>query len=177
VREGSVAVFVYSQPDGTWNDGDFKGTAGTVFICEWDTEAAYRSYCSEKERQHTYELFDLNLSWSEARDYCESLGGHLATITSQTEQDAVAELLQSGLQKAYWLGGTDSVLEGNWVWITGETWSFSNWGGGQPDNHADLNGSDEHYLTIVGSGAKWNDLQHDGDPSPDGVPGFICEWE
>ena len=30
----------------------------------------------------------------------------------------------------YWMGGTDMFSEGNWVWITGESWNFSVWASG-----------------------------------------------
>lgn len=33
-----------------------------------------------------YQLFDVSMTWPEAKAYCESLGGHLATITSAEEQ-------------------------------------------------------------------------------------------
>ncbi|MGN0486576.1 MAG: hypothetical protein ACI4GB_05015 [Acutalibacteraceae bacterium] len=34
---------------------------------------------------HTYQRFDESMTWKEAKAYCESLGGYLATITSSAE--------------------------------------------------------------------------------------------
>ena len=33
------AMFYYKFADGTWNDGDFRGSAGKAYICEWDQES------------------------------------------------------------------------------------------------------------------------------------------
>jgi beta-lactam-binding protein with PASTA domain len=54
-----------------------------------------------------------------------------------------------------WLGGTDAASEGNWEWVTGEPWGYTNWLAGQPDNW-----QDEDYLMFWGLGSitpTWND--------------------
>ena len=33
-----------------------------------------------------------------------------------------------------WIGLTDKDAEGNWKWVSGETSSYRNWSGPQPDN-------------------------------------------
>ena len=38
---------------------------------------------------HTYAVYDVYLTWSEAKDYCEKIGGHLVTITSEQEQNNI----------------------------------------------------------------------------------------
>ena len=44
--------------------------------------------------------------WDEAKEYCEQMGGHLATITSEEEQQIISECLENeGEYKQYWLGG------------------------------------------------------------------------
>lgn len=110
---------------------------------------------------HRYQAFNLQITWLEAKEYCESLGGHLATITSAEEQ-AVLELFAGN----YWLGATDEENEGDWLWITGEDWGYENWLDGEPN---DLNG--EHYLVIWPN--TWNDLCMDSAEQS----GFICEWD
>lgn len=90
----------------------------------------------------TYTLVnDKPYTWHEAKVKAESLGGHLATITSKEENDVVFNKLNlNGLNP--WLGATDEKSEGQWRWITGETWTYTNWGGHGNDN---ANGN-EHYL-------------------------------
>jgi hypothetical protein len=46
-----------------------------------------------------YLLIDSNnLTWEQAEDYCESYGGHLATITSAAENDFVNSLVNNDLK-------------------------------------------------------------------------------
>ncbi len=42
---------------------------------------------------HKYSVFNSPMTWIEAKAYCESLCGHLATITNQEEQDIIFSLL------------------------------------------------------------------------------------
>lgn len=44
---------------------------------------------------NTYQIFDLNMTWTEAKEYCEEIGGHLVTITSEEEQANINSLLVS----------------------------------------------------------------------------------
>ena len=128
--------------------------------------------------RHSYALYDKSMTWHEAKAFCESLGGHLAAVTTQDELNFVAGLIEKGSVDAYWLGATDEKVEGQWEWITGEPWSYSNWGDLNPDNY----GNNEHYLgmmrvaqkwEITSAGvAQWNDFT-DTDLI---VGGFICEW-
>ena len=111
---------------------------------------------------HYYKVYFISKSWKEAKAYCEDLGGHLATITSADEQTFI-KTFSTG---RYWLGGTDEAKEGTWKWITGESWSYTNWGSGEPNG-----GTSENYLAIWPT--TWNDLTNQsGEQS-----GFICEWE
>jgi len=138
-----------------------------------------------------YQVFDLGMTWYEAKAYCESIGGYLATITSPEEQSFAEDLITDYGKNIYWLGGTDEAQEGLWKWVTGEAFEFSNWygNGWQPDN----NNRTEHYLHVFGkshpdyydiaggSAGKWNDLCYDANGYNDGFyslenTGFICEW-
>ena len=67
------------------------------------------------------------LPWEDCRDDAASrvyagCQGHLATITSQDENDFIVQsFFDSSTTRCYWLGASP----GNW--ITGETWSYENW--------------------------------------------------
>lgn len=117
---------------------------------------------------HGYKRIDDPVSWEDARLACEGMDGHLATISSQQENDFVYGNLAQGLETSIWLGGTDEKAEGLWEWITGEPWTYENWAAGQPDNA----GGSQHYLTFwAGHNGKWDDAW-DATPFP-----FLCEWD
>ena len=129
---------------------------------------------------HSYYCYEEELSWKDAQNACETMGGHLATITSEEESMFIIDLIQSGDKYAYWLGGTDEKEEGVWKWITNEAWSYENWISGQPDNHSDVNKNTENYLAIERYKKAWNDVQNLGDPAGNNSlerTGYICEWD
>jgi hypothetical protein len=114
---------------------------------------------------HSYQRFSTPKTWNDAKAACATLGGYLATVTSQEEQKYV---LSKGGQA--WLGAADEAQEGAWRWITGEAWSWTNWDGGEPNDGC--NGQD--YLQIY-PGGTWDDQ---GGPGcfKDTVLPYICEW-
>ena len=114
---------------------------------------------------HTYLLVGTPMTWYDANDYCLRLGGHLATITSQEEDDFLSNLAVN----TYWLGGTDRDSEGEWRWIIGESFDYQNWEYGQPDDSLDNNEGCENYL--CGNFPNWNDY-----PGNYLFP-FVCEFE
>ncbi len=116
-----------------------------------------------------YQVFTDVMTWKEAKAQCEKLGGRLAIVTSQEDNDQLTKLVkEAGLNEA-WLGATDEVKEGEWVWVDGSPMTFKNWGPGQPNNKQNR----EHYLLLWGAqNGKWSDQP---DRSTEHRPGFICE--
>ena len=139
-----------------------------TFVFNFDISPDYTSTFEGKK----YELYNLSLPWVEAYKFCEQKGGHLVTITSSDEQKFVNDNLLSKTSKAYiWIGATDSLYEGNWKWITGETMSYTCWDSGEPNNY-----NDEDYLLIYKSTKKWNDGQDSCKSTGDSYS-FICEYD
>jgi hypothetical protein len=107
-----------------------------------------------------------NRTYAQARTACSNrgTGWHLATVSSAGENQFVAGLAGSNES---WLGGSDSVTEGRFVWVTGETfWSggvsggpvngaYENFDAGEPNNSGGVSGSD--CLRIVPGGV-WRDV-------------------
>ena len=127
---------------------------------------------------HWYQRFDNTMTWHDAKDYCENLGGYLATINSQAEDDFVYDNLGAFSPHEYvWLGATDEAQEGTWKWVTGESWNFTNWDSGEPNNCSGI----EHYLVYFTPNfhgnrpGLWNDLG-EGDNGGCGCGGCINEW-
>ena len=136
---------------------------------------------------HRYKVYDYELVWNEAELFCEKLGGHLATITSESEQRFINELvLEKGDKNCYWLGGYKTE-QGAWRWITAESPVYSNWANGQPDNYRGKENAGMMYrhrpYSYPGKLGQWNDICWDGSCKADrdffGIQnfGFICEWE
>lgn len=116
---------------------------------------------------HWYRAFypKAHLSWYVARDMCESMGGYLASIESAEENTFVKSMLNGHV--VYWLGATDEVKVGSWVWANGGFVTYANWAKGQPDN---TNGA-EHYMA-----AGWDGQWHDN-LVVHGAEAYVCEWE
>jgi len=67
-----------------------------------------------------------SFTWAGAKADALARGGHLATITSQAEADALAFVLGSAANQNLWIGLTDQFVEGAFRWVTGEAFSFNN---------------------------------------------------
>ncbi len=144
---------------GNFEGGNFEGSQGISSdkaVFEWNG--------------HEYQIFDTNVTWQQAKAHCESLGGHLLTITSQSEQDEIMNMLREvnpGFGY-YWIGAR--VDSGGMIeWVTDEVFEkqFRNFA----ENHPNGSGN---YLQILAASGKWiatdnlaSTLEH----------GFICEWD
>ena len=121
---------------------------------------------------HIYERYDYNLSWNEAKAFCEQKGGHLVTISDAAENDAIVNLLNGCPLGYYHIGATDPGMTGNWSWITGEAFSYNNWDPqGEPSK-----GSGEYYAAIIGIAWPNNKQVSEWIDEPDrgGETGFYC---
>ncbi|MBF0337715.1 MAG: C-type lectin domain-containing protein [Nitrospirae bacterium] len=122
------------------------------------------------DNNHSYQRFDASRTWSDAKVYCESIGGHLATVTSASENQYLLDNFcssdSSNIGKdRCWLGATDTGSEGSWKWITGETWSFTDWDSGEPNNQGGI----ENCLVYKQN--KWNDTECTS------TYRSLCEWD
>ncbi|MBO4367286.1 MAG: DUF1002 domain-containing protein, partial [Clostridia bacterium] len=80
-----------------------------------------------------YALFDMPMSWPDARDFCLSLHGDLVSVTTAEEQQAVEKLAAQSSKTYSWLGGKYDTDQGRWTWSDGESFAFANWEGDQPE--------------------------------------------
>jgi hypothetical protein len=98
-------------------------------------------------------------TWSWSERAAVELGGHLATINNQTEQNWVFNTLAAygGVGRLLWIGFNDVANEGTFRWSSGETPSFTYWAPGEPNNA--LGGED--FVTMYQPGhtypGRWND--------------------
>ncbi|MFT5780149.1 MAG: hypothetical protein ACI837_003110 [Crocinitomicaceae bacterium] len=138
---------------------------------------------------HSYDVVKENKEWTEASSCAVILGGYLAEINDSLEQDEIFSQLTtnaginiSNTQNQFgtasvWIGGSDAVTEGEWLWdgdndgVGPQFWSggptgmpigglYSNWGvsPAEPDNSG---GQDRLTIIIKPTATNfglWNDL-------------------
>ena len=132
---------------------------------------------------HTYAVIEQKLDPLAANDYCKNIGGYLATITSQGEQDFVASLAAQVDYSDFWIGGSDYGSEGEWYWLNGEPWGYTAWYPGEPSRQDRADGVEEMYLMLwkVNDEWSWNDQRNDvistGLAYFPGNVGYVCEYD
>ena len=157
--------------------GFFCKTGG--YVCEWETLVDIPDDAVRNNGNY-YKIFDNSLSWSEAKTFCEEMGGHLVTITSQEEQNFLIHLSNVSGKKNLWIGAC--AINGTYSWITGEDFSqYSNWDSGEPNNVYNSQFTAMMYTSKSSkTPGNWNDENENG-RSWTGYYlsdfGFICEWD
>jgi hypothetical protein len=154
------------------------------------------TYAAEVETETSrYAVVNTTLTWEAAKTASEAAGGHLATITSQAEQDEIVNLLasidDSIKRNSYFLGAYDNYKTGTYKWVTGEAFDYTYWKANEPKPK-----EGEQYLSIfaktyngnsgVTEPGRWNDCMSDGTAysgagdtgffSPEQM-GYIIEWD
>ena len=100
---------------------------------------------------HSYYRSSSATTWYNAKQLCENAGGYLAVITSEGENDFIQE--NFGRNSHFWIGLTDEDTEGTHKWVTGETFSYTNWNSGEPNNDPSQHYAGMYYHT----GTWWDD--------------------
>lgn len=125
---------------------------------------------------HYYERVDnTDVNWEEAKLLAEGMTymgmtGHLATITSAEENTWIVDNLGGSLTLDHFLGGYRE--SGEWNWVTGEVWDYTNWWPDEPNNSGGIEyvlefDDNEGTPSIPGF---WNDYRNDKEI------GFIVEY-
>lgn len=125
--------------------------------------------------EHVYQLFDATMTWGGAQSYCKSIQGHLVTITSEKEQEAVQSLVREGRKNGYWIGLSVSNEP---EWVTGELFRYSNWAGGEPQKKTNSTAfaqvwNEDGFGWVTEFPVYENEEE---EMLPDNI-GFICEWD
>lgn len=123
---------------------------------------------------HSYTIFSDSDSWDKAKSHCESLGGHLAVITSKEENDAIWAFVNKNGCKSAFFGLNDSTIEGQWKWVTGEPISYSNWNNNEPNESSAAN--DYAEFSFYADGGVWSASAFETH-FEDAVLSYVCEWE
>ena len=149
-----------------------------VLVCIGMIGTAAAAPVMDPATGHWYEVVSCACTWDQANTSASmstlpgtSCYGHLATVTSQAENDFLAT--QWGDQLVCkWLGGIQpnaALVDTGWVWVTGEPWDYENWLTGEPNNCENK----EDALIIWRAAGDWNDAYRE--TCYDG--GYIVEWD
>ena len=96
-------------------------------------------------------------AWTEAEDFCQEEGGHLASVGSNEIMDYIILGLRRrgfGDRDWFWLGGNDIEKEGVWKWTDCTPWELSFWAPGEPTNSHGYEDCLWHRTQIN----NWNDV-------------------
>ncbi|XP_041372946.1 galactose-specific lectin nattectin-like [Gigantopelta aegis] len=127
---------------------------GSIFTLSLGAVSSCPLYWIPHE-ESCYVIPQVAQSWASSVAFCMAHGAHLAEITSPEENNFLSNLVKQNHPPGsqIWIGGTDALSEGNWIWShTEEIFQYQNWDSGQPSNY----GGSEHCVTIRTNG-KWND--------------------
>lgn len=174
-------VIVKGEPGSAKNQEDSssglaeESTVSAVTDKQATSPAVYYTKTTNPENQHSYTYFRSKRTWKSASDYCKSQSGYLVSIESANENRFVFDLAchTPTFCGHTWLGATDELVEGVWVWESGEPFEFQSWQYGhgpeyseeKPENEAD-------YLRYYSEELRttWWDVEDD-------LWYFVCEWD
>lgn len=94
----------------------------------------------------TYQTMVSNCTWQQADFVAREFGGHLVTISNEEEFQQVIALAESAGASYVWLGAYRNPAN-DWVWVTGEAFSYAPWQSGEPSGK-NANGETENYLLL-----------------------------
>ncbi len=123
---------------------------------------------------HHYFVFLDPLEPNDAEKFCKERGGYLVRIESQEEQRFVVELLSRVQVESpqIWIGGSDQVDEGKWVFSNGSEMKYTNWNLGSPNNKGN-----EDFACILWKTPKNPSLRGKWDDKKPHGNSFVCEWD
>ena len=101
---------------------------------DWIEDVKYE--LGKRQLKEKYQLFIEEKTWQEAETFCQSLGGHLASILSRNENQVINGIASFS---DVWLGGKKDGNEALWSWSDGSTWSFEKWARGFGGKGGDAN--------------------------------------
>lgn len=99
-------------------------------------------------------LYLRGLNWDNARSYCLSFGGDLASMSNKSEMDFVYSKSSKARNEHYWIGLNDRQNESLFVWSDGTPYNrsvYSNWYRNEPNDRA----GDEDCVELLRR--RWND--------------------
>ncbi|XP_024001430.2 galactose-specific lectin nattectin-like, partial [Salvelinus sp. IW2-2015] len=82
-----------------------------------------------------YKYVATRLDWADAESYCVTQGANLASVHSEAEHQFIKILIKMFDPAEFytWIGLSDIVKEGRWMWTDGSKVDFTDWFKSDPD--------------------------------------------
>ena len=162
-NEGAKKILSILSENGFIVDG-YEMKSDQEIVSESDTTSHPND--SIEYNGHHYKLFTQGMNWNEAKEYCQSFGGHLLTISSTEENKFIVDTFLINNDAGILLGFSDNEKEGKWIWVNDEKVVYTNWAENEPNNE-----NNEDYALVYHDGT-WNDGHLEKENWP-----FVCEWD
>ncbi|XP_062976568.1 low affinity immunoglobulin epsilon Fc receptor-like [Elgaria multicarinata webbii] len=149
------------------NVGNFREEAFKIQGALYKINASACRICPEGwvlNRGQCYFFQKMSQHWSFAKNRCEEKGARLVSINDAEEQKFLTSIVKKEW-KDYWIGLNDIHAENTFVWVGGDTVSYTNWYVREPNN---LNKGED--CVVMKSSGFWNDQECGGT-----ADGWICE--
>ena len=129
--------------------------------------------------EHRYELYQEDINWSDAKDKCFAMGGHLVVINDEDEFREIVALAEREGVSMLWIGGHRE--SGAILWEDGSDEAYTPWAKGEPSYVDSSDGAAEDYVLLwYNNGWYFNDSRHD--PCREfpqwygGKMAYVCEF-
>lgn len=125
---------------------------------------------------YEYQVIAQRMTWSEAYTYCQSQGGQLATPSTQEEYNQIVQKANESGLKVLWLGAQRTPDGSGFMWISGDEFSYAQWGAGEPNNDQ----GNEPRMGMMYVNGSWNLYDMPDDVSQyysSNIVGFVMEKE
>lgn len=129
-----------------WKCGDGWTKIGSQEMTLDDAKKLYLQDFPVVRGNSLYTIVD-GPSWTQAEANSVKLGGHLVSISSDSENKFLVDKYAEDSAAyngdvSYYLGLTDKASKGNWAWSDGSPLRFSNWSPGEPQQSSGENYSE-----------------------------------
>lgn len=104
---------------------------------------------------HDYYVTNDLMTWQAAHTWAQNRGGELVTINNSAENQFVTGILPAS-PATFWIGANDATFEGEFEWANFESFSYTNWVPGEPDDNAATGGNGD-YVVIDRQSGMWSD--------------------
>ena len=132
-QDGKQCLKFLKDKNGMWTSEDCNSNMVENYICQRGTSSAqfWQTISGAEFAHFEHECIQ---GWQNAVDSCETFGGKIASIVSQTILDELQSTFSSQITQNMWIGLNDVNEEGTLTWYNGEEYLFTAWSSSGNDN-------------------------------------------